>query len=166
MGFQDSMQYILFTNPIATTAKSYVWNSTASLLGFAKPRSVELTMAPQIPLWKLARATGPYVRLAALSGAAAVAIGAYGSHKKYAEDMQHEQKVFETASKYHFVHTLALLGLPLCRKPFLAATFFMSGIALFCGTCYYSAFTGDKQFNRITPVGGFCFIFGWLIMCI
>lgn len=40
-------------------------------------------MIPPEPLWKLAQATGPYVRLAALSGAAAVILGAYGSHSKY-----------------------------------------------------------------------------------
>ena len=34
------------------------------------------------PLWKLASATGPYIRLAALSGASAVMLGAYGSHSK------------------------------------------------------------------------------------
>lgn len=47
-----------------------------------KPK-VEVKMASPVPLWKLAAASGPYVRLAALSGAAAVILGAIGSHRKW-----------------------------------------------------------------------------------
>lgn len=39
-------------------------------------------MAPPVPLWKLAAASGPYVKFAAISGAAAVILGAVGSHSK------------------------------------------------------------------------------------
>jgi len=46
-----------------------------------KPK-IEVKMAPPVPLWKLAAASGPYVRFAALSGAAAVILGAIGSHRK------------------------------------------------------------------------------------
>lgn len=37
-------------------------------------------MIPPEPLHKLASSTGPFIRVAALSGAAAVILGAYGSH--------------------------------------------------------------------------------------
>lgn len=37
---------------------------------------------PPTPLWKLAADTGPHMKLAALSGAAAVMLGAYGAHSK------------------------------------------------------------------------------------
>jgi uncharacterized membrane protein YgdD (TMEM256/DUF423 family) len=30
-----------------------------------------------------------------------------------------QRRIFETANRYHFIHTLALLGLPLCRVPHL-----------------------------------------------
>jgi len=40
------------------------------------------TMPPPVPLYKLAAASGPYVRLAAISGATAVILGAVGSHSK------------------------------------------------------------------------------------
>lgn len=36
-----------------------------------------------MPLWKLAAASGPYVVLAALSGATAVVLGAIGTHSKH-----------------------------------------------------------------------------------
>lgn len=37
-----------------------------------------------------------------------------------------------------------------------------SGMALFCGTCYYISFTNDRRVSKFTPVGGFLLIFGWL----
>jgi len=46
-----------------------------------RPKS-EVKMVSPVPLWKLAAATGPYVRLAAISGAAAVILGAIGSHSE------------------------------------------------------------------------------------
>jgi len=42
----------------------------------------EVKMVSSIPLWKLAATTGPYVRLAAISGATAVILGAIGSHSE------------------------------------------------------------------------------------
>lgn len=70
------------------------------------------------PLWKLAAETGPYVRIAAVMGASAVILGAYGAHRTYPKDKEQELRVvFETANRYHFFHSLAILGLPLCRNP-------------------------------------------------
>ncbi|XP_014470920.1 PREDICTED: transmembrane protein 256 homolog isoform X2 [Dinoponera quadriceps] len=121
-----------------------------------------------IPLWKLAAANKPYVVLTALNGATAVYLGAIGFHRNYpkGEVGQEQRRIFEIANQYHFIHTLALLGLPLCRTPFLAATFMLSGILLFCGSGYYIAFTSDRRFRRTTPIGGFCFILGWCSMCL
>ncbi|EFN89156.1 UPF0451 protein C17orf61-like protein [Harpegnathos saltator] len=123
-------------------------------------------MAEPVYIWKLAAASGPYVKFAALSGAMAVVLGAIGSHRHYSKDEegQEQRRIFETANRYHFIHTLALLGLPLCRVPSMAATFMLSGIVLFCGSCYYTAFTNDRRFNKTTPIGGFCLILGWCSM--
>lgn len=38
------------------------------------------------------------------------------------------------------------------------------GMVLFCGTCYYTAFTSDRRFGKLAPIGGTCFILGWLSM--
>lgn len=70
------------------------------------------------PLHQLARGAGPYVRLAGLMGASAVVLGAYGAHKTYPEESKAELKrIYETANKFHFIHSLALMGAPLCRRP-------------------------------------------------
>ncbi|XP_072746824.1 transmembrane protein 256 homolog [Anoplolepis gracilipes] len=172
MGLQDAV-YTAVTAPFNIIYKtsagtaSYALGAASSAtnyLGF-KPK-VEVKMAPPIPLWKLAAASGPYVQLAAVSGAMAVILGAVGSHRHYSKDERgkEQRRIFETANRYHFIHTLALLGLPLCRFPLVTSSFILSGILLFCGSCYYTAFTGDRRFSTTTPIGGFCFILGWCSM--
>lgn len=70
------------------------------------------------PLWKMALKEGPFIRIAGISGAAAVALGAYGAHKEYPKDKIEKLKpIFENANKFHFLTSLALLGVPFCRRP-------------------------------------------------
>lgn len=118
-----------------------------------------------VPLWKLASAAGPFTKIAALSGASAVIINAYGAHTPHLKD-EKLIKIFDTASRYHFIHSLVILALPLCRSPYLTCTFMLSGIILFSGSCYHYALTGDKRYNKVTPFGGVCYILGWLSMLI
>lgn len=40
-----------------------------------------------------------------------------------AEKVPDQARIFETANRYHFIHTLALLGLPLSRKPSLVSLY-------------------------------------------
>ncbi|XP_017767700.1 PREDICTED: transmembrane protein 256 homolog [Eufriesea mexicana] len=159
-------QYFVSPLTLVGESASIIYRSCTAV-----PQYLGLTtnakIMPSVPLWKLAAANGPFVRIAALSGATAVILGAYGSHKEYSmHEKENCKQVFETGSRYHFIHTLALLGLPLCRAPYMAATFLLSGIILFSGTCYYYGITGNKQLNKLTPLGGVCFILGWLSMCI
>ena len=94
----------------------------------------------------MAPSTSPIVRLAGLSGALAIGLGAYGAHKLAGQDIPQERlKAFEVANRYHLVHSVALLGLPLASRPRLAGLLMVSGMSLFCGTTYYHALTGDKQ---------------------
>uniref|UniRef100_A0A1B6LU26 DUF423 domain-containing protein n=1 Tax=Graphocephala atropunctata TaxID=36148 RepID=A0A1B6LU26_9HEMI len=140
-----------------------------SLSAFVVPKTPPPTMVVMdpLPLWQLASSGGYYIRLAGLLGASAVALGAYGAHSTFPKDDKIELKeVFERANKYHFIHSLAMLGVPLCRWTKTSGTFFMLGIAMFSGTCYYLALTGDRSFNKITPIGGICFILGWLAMAL
>lgn len=106
-----------------------------------------------------------FVRLAGLSGATAVAMGAYGAHVFYQRGTAEELKqVYETANRYHFLHTLALLGVPLCRKPKLAGSLLTLGMVVFSGTCYYYALTGSRTVRQYTPYGGMMLIAGWLAL--
>ncbi|XP_015178145.1 PREDICTED: transmembrane protein 256-like [Polistes dominula] len=163
MGIADAMNYILFTNPISSGTFLFL-RGTARMAGDymgLEPKQ-EIKMPQTVQLWKLSSALGPYVKLAGLSGAIAVSLGAYGAHNINAEKFPEQAKIFDTANRYHFFHTLALLGAPLCRRPGLATIFFLSGIIMFSGNCYYIAFTNDKRFSRMAPIGGTCLILGWL----
>lgn len=117
---------------------------------------------------KMARVAHPVLKLAGISGAAAVILGAYGAHafsKKESVSSEFKQ-VFETANKYHFLHTLALMGVPLCRRPQLTGTLLVLGTLIFSGTCYYYALTEERWIRKYTPYGGFLLIFGWLSMAL
>jgi len=106
-------------------------------------------------------------RIAGVSGAAAIALGAYGAHvlSVAKEGVTEEQrKAFEVANRYHLIHSVALLGLTMVRKPRLTGTLMIGGMLTFCGTCYYHAFTGDKQYRKLTPYGGMMLIAAWLSM--
>ena len=44
--------------------------------------------------------------------------------------------------RYHLIHSVALLGVALVRKPRVTGLLMVGGMATFCGTTYYHAFTG------------------------
>lgn len=77
------------------------------------------------PLWKLAGHNYNYVRLAGLSGASAVVLGAIGSHHLNIQDKPELRNVFETANRFHFFHSIALLGMPLAKYPLVVSIFLL-----------------------------------------
>lgn len=113
----------------------------------------------------------PYIFLqtAALSGLLAVALGAFGAHalkNRLAGDMQ---AIYQTAVSYHFIHTLALLGVALLLLHIgkssalaTAAISFIVGIVIFSGSLYLLSITGIRWLGAITPIGGLAFMLGWL----
>lgn len=111
---------------------------------------------------------------ATISGALAVSIGAFGAHglQKILEATQRVE-TFETAVKYHFYHTLALLFLGIYMsfaedKSYLniSAYGFMLGLIIFSGSLYTLSLTNIKILGAITPIGGLGFIIGWISLVI
>ncbi|KAJ8246844.1 hypothetical protein GJAV_G00256010 [Gymnothorax javanicus] len=114
------------------------------------------------PLTGKMTATSVVQRLAGVSGALAVAAGAYGAHGFRRSDRDdYLKELYETANKYHFFHSLALLGAARCRKPALAGGLLTAGMGLFCGALYHQALTGDPSFSKLAPYGGTMLIAGW-----
>lgn len=104
-----------------------------------------------------------FVRLAGLSGALAISLGAYGAHVLGMDpDKAHLKTVFDTANKYHLLHSAALLAIPNCRKPRLTGSLMVGGMLIFCGSTYYHALTEDTTVRKFTPYGGMLLILGWL----
>lgn len=87
-----------------------------------QPNVTVITKTEVPPLWKLAAEQGPFVKLAGLMGASATILGAYGAHKTYPKENAEELRtIYQTANRYHFFHTLALLGVPLTKYPKLVS---------------------------------------------
>ncbi|XP_052053067.1 transmembrane protein 256 isoform X2 [Apodemus sylvaticus] len=74
------------------------------------------------------------------------------------------KELFDKANKHHFLHSLALLGVPHCRKPVWAGLLLASGTTLFCTSFYYQALSGDTSIQTLGPVGGSLLILGWLAL--
>ncbi|CAE1309679.1 Transmembrane protein 256 homolog [Acanthosepion pharaonis] len=118
-----------------------------------------------VMMWS--RVGSNFVRVAGLSGALAVSMGAYGAHVFHPSKGDEELKqVFEIGNKMHLIHSAALLAVPMTHRPVMAGFLMSVGMLLFCGSCYYHAITGDKSIRWITPYGGALLIFGWVSIAI
>ncbi|KAB2613467.1 transmembrane protein 256-like protein [Pyrus ussuriensis x Pyrus communis] len=97
---------------------------------------------------------------AALSGIAAIGLGAYGAFGFKPEDPTYKE-VWLTASLYHLVHTAALLAAPIAKHPTLFGGLLAAGILAFSGTYYAVAFLEDRKYLKLALFGGFVFIAAW-----
>ena len=82
-----------------------------------------------------------FIQWAAVLGALAVVIGAFGAHGLKPHLSEYQISIFEKGVQYHFVHTLALLGVALLADKFgtdtrlkWSAWFFILGILFFSGS--------------------------------
>lgn len=103
-------------------------------------------------------------KVGALSGMSAVLLGAFGSHGLRSKVSARDLEVWETACKYQFYHSLAIL-LAITRggaAGVFPAKVFTAGITLFSGSLYAMVLTGDRRFGPITPIGGLGLAAGWL----
>lgn len=105
-------------------------------------------------------------RLAALSGAVAVAAGAYGAHGAHgahgATGVAAEW--LKTGAVYEMVHAVAVLALALAGMAGIGAWCLLGGSALFAGTLYAMALGAPHILGAVTPLGGLGMIVGWLIL--
>lgn len=110
---------------------------------------------------------------AAISGFLAVVLGALGAHDLRGMLDPHAHAVFDTASRYHFVHTLALGAGALAPAAgasrawsAVACWAWLAGIVVFCGSLYALALTGVTWLGAMTPFGGVAFLVGWAALAV
>ena len=112
------------------------------------------------------------VALGALSAFVAVAAGAFAAHalkQRLAADLL---AVFQTGAQYQMYHALALIlvGVLMAQRESQALTsaswLFVAGTLLFSGSLYALALTGVRALGAVTPVGGLCFLAGWIALAI
>ena len=110
---------------------------------------------------------------AGVSGAAAVALGAFGAHV-FAQTLADRgtRAVWETATNYHFFHALALLGMAAwmrrtptgvaAKRATRAVKYWIAGTVLFSGSLYAYALGAPHLLVWITPLGGLGLFAGWI----
>ena len=105
-----------------------------------------------------------WIIISAVFGFTAVAIGAFGAHGMKEKLSAEMLEVYKTGVLYQFFHTMVLLILSLTNfiKGRIASIFFLAGIILFSFSLYLYSTSGILFFAMITPVGGVCFLIGWL----
>ncbi|MCK6473558.1 MAG: DUF423 domain-containing protein [Planctomycetes bacterium] len=128
-----------------------------------------------------------FLLLAALLGFAAVGAGAMGAHglekrfqQQYEAEPERAEKLlknWETASRYHTYHALALIGAAWVlsriapgargRTAAQAAGWcFVAGIAGFSGSLYAWCLTETRWLVFVTPIGGTVLMIGWLCLAL
>ncbi|MCH2171789.1 DUF423 domain-containing protein [Myxococcota bacterium] len=108
-----------------------------------------------------------WISTASLLGAAGVALGAFGAHALKARLDAQQLQTWSTAVEYHLVHAVALLAVVLWgnatgRSVQPSAALFTAGILAFSGSLYALALGGPRWLGPITPLGGLCFVGGWI----
>lgn len=119
-----------------------------------------------------------FLKTAAVLGALSVILGAFGAHALKQLITDKNLQTFETGVRYQFYHVIALFITGILYKDFTnnylewAGRLFCLGILLFSGSLYLLSFieltdmTGLKWVGAITPLGGVCFITGWLLLAL
>lgn len=115
-------------------------------------------------------ATGSF--FAALS----VMLGAFAAHALDTKLSERMMKTFETAARYQMYHAIAII---ICGIIFnennkviykISFTLFLIGIILFCSALYTLSIcsiyygTSFNWFGAIAPLGGICFVLGWIAL--
>lgn len=111
-----------------------------------------------------------FVTSAAFSGFFTVCLGAFAAHALSQQISRESMEILQTGVKYQMYHTLALAILGLIREEDVhswttaAGWFYLTGIALFSGSLYALALSGARIWGAVTPLGGVCFLIGWMIL--
>lgn len=111
-----------------------------------------------------------FFAVAACVLALGVAAGAFGAHGLKAMLTPEMLAIWETAARYHLIHGLGLFAVAYAddrgvgRTARLAGLLLLGGLVLFSGSLYGYALTGARGLAMITPLGGLCFIGGWVTL--
>ena len=117
-----------------------------------------------------------FLQLAAILGATAVGIGAFGAHGLKPHLTPYQLDIFEKGVQYQFYHALALLATALLlqrspgnRRLRWAGWLFFAGIVAFSGSLFLLACRDLIAIpvawaGPVTPLGGLCFIAGWIAL--
>lgn len=99
--------------------------------------------------------------LAALSGALAVAAGAFGAHGVTGQPAEW----LRTGGQYQLIHAVAAL-VAVRMGARVSPWLFVGGAGVFAGTLYLMALGLPRWLGAITPIGGAALIAGWICLAV
>ena len=111
-----------------------------------------------------------WIALGAICCALGVAIGAFGAHGLKSRISPDMLAVFEIGVRYQMYHALGLFAVAFTATRFShpciswAGWLFVVGILIFSGSLYALSLSGIRVLGAITPIGGVCFIAGWICL--
>lgn len=112
-----------------------------------------------------------FLMIATVSGFFAIIVGAFAAHGLKRMIAPEMLEVVKTGVQYQMYHALALLlvGLWLGHKPDTpglkaGGLAFILGTLLFSGSLYALALGAPRWLGPVTPLGGLCFLLGWLFL--
>ncbi|MBW7907766.1 MAG: DUF423 domain-containing protein [Kiritimatiellae bacterium] len=115
---------------------------------------------------------------ACIAGGSAVALGAFGAHGLRPKLSPEALATFETGVRYQILHALAIFAAVWLSThtrstlPLVAAQLWCLGMVLFSGSLYLLAtrsllgIESWRWLGPLTPLGGLCFISGWVLLAI
>lgn len=127
-------------------------------------------MATHDPPPAHAPGTSAWGVVGALLAALAVLAGAFGAHALKSSLTPVALAAFETAVRYQLFHALALIVIagwlerPRHAAVAGAAWILCIGVVFFSGSLYLLTLTPMRWPGPLTPLGGLCFVIGWLAL--
>jgi uncharacterized membrane protein YgdD (TMEM256/DUF423 family) len=113
-----------------------------------------------------------FLVLGSVSGALAVAAGAFGAHALRGRLDPRSLEIYEVAARYQIYHALALLVVAIAAarwpggEPLAAGWLFVAGTVVFSGSLYALSLGAPRWLGAVTPVGGLALIAGWLVLAV
>lgn len=174
MSEADGLQYMIQGNPVS---RRLINTSMDILMAFGlRPKKMKdappaVTVQAPLPercdsLHSLIGNHSIFIRIAGLGGASAIFMGAYCRYQlrviRDPKEQQEAQAFADVANRIHFLHSFAMLCMPMAHFPVLSGTIMTIGTVLFSGSMYYRALSGNRSFNYFATIGGFCLIGSWL----
>ena len=101
-----------------------------------------------------------------------VLLGAFGAHGLRARLTPELLATYEIGIRYHLSHALGLFAVAWAMERWpstwigAAGCLFVAGITIFSGSLYLLSITGTRWLGAITPIGGVCFIAGWVALAV
>ncbi len=111
-----------------------------------------------------------FTSLGALSAMIATLLGAFAAHGLKPQFSEYQMHVFQTGVFYQFIHSLALMFIGIIlwqlnnRLLRIAGWLFGAGVVMFSGSLYLMSLIPIQGLGVVTPIGGACFLFGWLFL--